>query len=91
MCLNRIISSMVQGTKVCFGVCSDTIFVCALQGVHVNMTIFVTVSHNSAGYMPYLGTQCCHSFSFLVFLILCFYVRHVDGCGTPSLATCKVA
>jgi len=88
--LNCSISSVVQGTKVCLGVCSDTVFVCAVQRVHMNMTKFVTVCHSSARYMPCLGTQCCHSFSFLVFLILCFY-SHVDGCGAPSLTTHKVA
>ena len=85
MWLNHIISNVVQGRKVCLGVCSVTIFVCALRKVRVNMTKFVTVSHSSAGYMPCLGTQCCHSFSFLVFVILYFCSRHVDSCGAPNL------
>ena len=90
MWLNQIISSVVQGMEVCLAVCSNTLIVCAVQGIHVNMTKFVTVIHSSAGYMPCLGTQCCHSFSFLVFLILCFDTRHVDSCGAPSLTTRKV-
>ena len=69
MWLNHIVSRVVQGRKVCLGVCSDTVFVCAVQRVHMNKTKFVTVNESSAGYMPFLGTQCCHSFSFLVLLI----------------------
>ena len=88
--LNRIISRMVQGRKVCPGVHSDSICVAAMQRVHVNMTKFVTVSHSSAGYIPCLGTQCCHSFSFLVFLFLCFDSRHVHSCRAPSLTTRKM-